>query len=67
MTGAIAVTAGCGASAEESLGTNEGAVALNAVTRESLDNQGRQGNGASTTPFISGNQRYVVFQSNANV
>jgi hypothetical protein len=64
-TGAIA----CGGSpaAHETTTEKGAAVTLNAVTRESLDNQGRQGNGASTTPFISGNQRFVVFQSNANV
>src|SRR3954452_4041991 len=43
------------------------AVALNAVTRESFDNLGRQGNGASNAPYISGNQRFVAFQSDANV
>jgi hypothetical protein len=69
MTLVAATAVGCGGPAydAEALGANGGAVTLNSVTRESLDNQGRQGNGASTTPWISGNGRFVVFQSNANV
>jgi hypothetical protein len=43
------------------------ALSLNAVTRESFDNQGRQGNGPSQMPWISPNQRYVVFESTATV
>jgi hypothetical protein len=49
----------------ESTANTSAAVSLNAVTRESFDNQGRQGNGASMTPSISPNQRFVVFQSTA--
>jgi len=53
-------------STEESVGSSSAAVTLNNVTRENFDNQGRQGNGSSFTPSISGNQRYVVFSSEAN-
>jgi len=69
IAGSAAVALGCGAGTgpEESIGASSSALTLNSVTRESLDNQGRQGNGASTTPFISGNQRFVAFQSNANI
>jgi hypothetical protein len=63
----VVAAAGCSAGADESLAATGSAVTLNTITRESLDNQGRQGNGASTTPFISSNGRYVAFQSNANV
>ncbi len=64
-----AVTVSCGADSggDGPLSTGRAAVTLNTVTRESFDNQGRQGNGSSNAPYISASQRYVVFQSDANV
>jgi hypothetical protein len=65
----LVATAGCGAESggDGPVSASGAAVTLNAVTRESFDNQGRQGNGSSNAPYISGNQRYVAFQSDANV
>ena len=37
------------------------------TTRVSVDSAGVQGTGHSTDPYISGNGRYVVFQSNARL
>ncbi len=69
MAAGLAAVGGCAVQsvADESLGGSLGALSLNSVTRESFDNQGRQGNGESVVPQISGNQQFVVFQSNATV
>jgi hypothetical protein len=66
--GLVLAATGCLAepSAQEATGSSAAAVTVNTVTRESFDNQGRQGNGNSSTPYVSGNQRYVVFASEAN-
>jgi hypothetical protein len=65
---ALAFVSGCAVntSNEESVGQSSAALSQNSITRESFDNLGRQGNGDSTTPFISGNQQFVVFQSEGN-
>jgi Tol biopolymer transport system component len=66
-----ALAVGCMAPApsdrSESTGAGSAPLTQNAVTRESFDNQGRQGNAQSTTPSISPNGRYVAFQSESNV
>jgi hypothetical protein len=64
----LLATAGCGSESggDGPVAASGAAVTLNAVTRESFDNQGRQGNGSSNAPYISGNQRYVAFESQAN-
>jgi hypothetical protein len=54
-------------SAVETTSTTAAAVSVNTMTRESFDNLGRQENGNSSTAYISGSQRYVVFASEANV
>jgi hypothetical protein len=65
------VASGLGCASEgddlETGGAIRQAVTLNGVTRESFDSQGRQGNGSSASGYISGNQRWVVFSSTANV
>jgi hypothetical protein len=68
VLGLAAVAPGCAGEYgdEESLESSTAALSLNAVTRENVDNQGRQGNGNSFSPSISANQRYVVFASEAN-
>src|SRR6185369_15863793 len=68
---AVGLVATVGCSAESGgdglVSASDAPVTLNAVTRESLNNQGQQGNGSSNAPYISGNQRFVAFQSDANV
>jgi hypothetical protein len=67
---AVVGAAGCAvdaAAAPERTEQSSAAASLNSVTRESFDNQGRQGDAASETPWISPNQRYVVFQSRSSV
>jgi len=65
----LAGAAGCAVqpAVDETVAASSAALALNSVTRESFDNQGRQGNGESIAPHISGNQQFFVFQSNATV
>jgi hypothetical protein len=60
---------GCSGGADESetAAAAGQAVTLNAITREDFDNQGRQANGTSAVPYISPNQRWVVFETDANV
>jgi hypothetical protein len=57
---------GCGSTGEESLGSGQAAVTLNAVTRESVTNGGVQGNGDSAFPDISADGRFVAFESAAS-
>jgi hypothetical protein len=65
---AAAGSASSGESAETVASTRSASASLsrNTTTRESFDGQGRQGNGPSTTPSISPNQRYVAFQSESS-
>src|SRR5262249_1163533 len=50
----------------EAVSSSAAAVSLNSITRESFDSQGHQSNGNTFSPYISGNQRYVVFSSEGN-
>jgi len=73
MAGVVGFAVGCeaqpveNAARAELVGVTSSALTENAITRESFDNQGRQGNGASVTPSISPNGRYVAFQSESTV